>query len=141
MPVVTGQGLVGRIIEVTANASRVLLINSESSATSARLQTTRFEGTVRGVGSGGMRMSMIPLNAQVQIGDIVLTSGLGGNLPGDIVIGQITSNSQLVSGTEQTAEIRSLVNFDRLEMVLVITNFEPVDQSLFESGDDNRDDF
>ncbi len=140
MAVVTGQGLVGRVIEVTANAARVMLVSSESSAVSARLQSTREEGVVTGVGSGGMRMSMIPLNASVQIGDIVLTSGLGGNLPGDLVIGQVTSNSQLVSGTEQTAEIRSLVDFDRLELVLVITSFEPVDQSLFETRDTGNED-
>lgn len=133
MPVVTENGLVGRVIEVTANAARVLLVNSEASFISGRLQLSRVEGTVNGLPGGTMRMSMLEQNAQVTVGDLVLTSGLGGNLPPDIVIGQVTSTRQFESSVEQTGEIRSLIDFDRLEIVLVITSFEPVDLSIFES--------
>lgn len=133
MPVVTENGLVGRVIEVSADAARVLLVNSEASFISGRLQLSRVEGTVNGLPGGTMRMSMLEQNAQVSIGDLVLTSGLGGNLPPDIVIGQVTSTRQFESSVEQTAEIRSLIDFDRLEIVLVITSFEPVDLSIFES--------
>lgn len=133
MPVVTQQGLVGRVREVQANASRVLLVNDVSSAVSARLQTTRAEGTVRGQIAGNLEMTYIPLTQPIQEGDLVITSGLGGNFPPDITIGQVTS-SQRSQDLYQTAQIRSLVNFDTLEFVLVVTSFQPIDLSAFEQG-------
>lgn len=132
MPVVTRQGLVGRILNVTANASRVLLVTDPSSAISARLQTSRVEGSVIGQASGDLLMTFIPLDAQVQEGDLVITSGLGGNLPTDITIGQVTSIRQLEFELFQQAVVRSLNDFDTLEIVLVVTNFQPVDLSVFE---------
>jgi rod shape-determining protein MreC len=134
MPVVTSQGLVGRIYQVTANASQVLLITDTTSAVSGRLQTTRAEGSIVGQLSGDLLMTLIPLNATVQEGDLVITSGLGGNLPPDIVIGQVTSIRQFEFELFQQAIIRSLNNFDTLEIVLVVTNFQPVDLSVFENA-------
>lgn len=132
MPVVTGQGLVGRIMDVAADASRVLLITDPSSAVSARLQTTRVEGSVIGLLSGGLRMTFVPLNAAIQEGDLVITSGLGGNFPPDIVIGQVTSVREFEFELYKEAEVRSLNDFNTLEFVLVVTSFQPVDLSIFE---------
>lgn len=132
MPVVTAQGLVGRIERVAANASRVLLIIDPSSAISARLQTTRAEGSVIGRPAGDMVMEFIPLSAVVQEGDLVITSGLGGRLPPDLVIGQVTGVRQRQFDLFQEAVVRSLNDFERLETVLVITSFEPVDLSVFD---------
>ncbi|NWF68221.1 MAG: rod shape-determining protein MreC [Chloroflexi bacterium] len=131
MPVVTGQGLVGRVLQVSANAARVLLVTDQSSFVSARLQTSRAEGSVNGRLSGSLLMQFIALNAGVQEGDLVITSGLGGNFPPDIVIGQVVSSRQ--TNLYQEAEVRSLVSFDTLEFVLVITSFQPVDLSVFEA--------
>ncbi len=131
MPVLTEQGLVGRIIKVAANASQVLLITDQSSAISARLQTTRSEGSVVGQGGDDLEMTFIPLDAQVKQGDLVITSGLGGNLPAGIAIGQVVSVQQEQNALFQNAVIRSLNNFDTLETVLVVTNFQPVDLSVF----------
>ena len=131
MPVVTQLGLVGRVSDVTANASRILLITDVSSAISGRLQTTRDEGSIVGQASTDLRMEFIPLNAKVQEGDIVISSGLGGNLPAGIVIGQVTSVQQREFELFQNAVVRSLNNFATLETVLVITNFQPVDLSVF----------
>ncbi len=134
MPVVTGQGLVGRVMDVTANAARVLLVSDQSSAVSARLQNTRVEGSVIGQTAGGLRMTYIPLTSAVQEGDLAVTSGLGGNFPADIVIGQVVSVRDLQFELYKEAEIRSLINFDTLEFVLVVTSFQPVDVSTFEDG-------
>ena len=134
MPVVTQLGLIGRISDVTANASRVLLITDVSSAISGRLQTTRDEGSIVGQASTDLRKEFIPLNAKVQEGDIVITSGLGGNLPAGIVLGQVTSVQQREFELFQNAVVRSLNNFATLETVLVITNFQPVDLSVFEQS-------
>lgn len=137
MPVVTGQGLVGRVLEVSANAARVLLITDRDSAVSARLQTTRVQGSLRGQLSGNLRMTMIPLGDVVQVGDLVITSGLGGNFPPDIPIGIVTSTQQLEFELFQEAEVTSLNNFDTLEFVLVMTSFEPIDLSVFEEATEN----
>jgi rod shape-determining protein MreC len=130
MPVVTGQGLVGRIIRISADASQVLLITSPNSFVSARIQSSRAEGTVAGDISGPLEMNFIPLGARVQPGDVVLTSGLGGNFPPDLIIGQVTAVRQ--AELFQIAQVRSLINFDALEIVLVITNFQPIDTSVFD---------
>ncbi len=137
MPVVTRQGLVGRVMAVTANAARVLLITDPSSAVSGRLQTTRAQGSVVGQLGGTLRMTFIPLDADVREGDLVITSGLGGNFPPDIVIGQVTSRRQFSFQGFQEAEVRSLNNFDTLEIVLVITNFQPVDMAAFQQEAQN----
>ncbi len=134
MPVVTGQGLVGRIVQVTANAARVMLVIEPSSAVSARLQSSRIEGTVRGQPSGTLLMDLLPLDSQVSEGDLVITSGLGGNFPANIVIGQVTSVRLADTGLNRQAQVRSLINFDTLEFVLVITNFQPVDLSIFDQA-------
>lgn len=130
MPVVTAQGLVGRVIEVQSNASRVQLVTDPSSAISARLLTTRAEGTVVGQVSGNLEMTFIPLGARIEPGDLVYTSGLGGNLPPDILIGQVTSSREGLD-LYQVAQVRSLIDFPVLEIVLIVTNFQPVDVTAF----------
>lgn len=132
MPVVTGQGLVGRVIRVSADAAQVLLITSPNSFVSARVQSSRAEGTVEGDISGPLEMRFIPLGSAVAPGDVALTSGLGGNFPADLIIGQVTAvrDEELF----RTAQLRSLNNFDTLELVLVITNFQPIDTSVFEGA-------
>jgi rod shape-determining protein MreC len=132
IPVVTGEGLVGRVIQVSANAARVMLITEPTSAVSARLQTSRVEGSVRGTHAGSLEMDLIPLDSQVTNGDLVITSGLGGNFPPDIPIGQVTNVRLADDGLNQVAQIHSLINFDTLEFVLIVTNFQPVDLSVFD---------
>ncbi len=133
MPVITPQGLVGRVIEVGANAARVLLITDLSSFVSARLQTSRAEGSINGQVSGNLLLTFVPLGETLTPGDIILTSGLGGNFPPDLVIGQVTSVR--VAELYQEAQVRSLINFDTLEIVLIMTNFQPIDLSAFEESD------
>lgn len=131
MPVVTELGLVGRITQVSANASQVQLITDENSSVSGRLQTTRAEGSVIGQASGVLRMTFIDLDENIAGNDLVVTSGLGGNFPPDLVLGQITSIRQFEFELYQEAEVRSLIDFDTLEYVLVITSFQPIDLSVF----------
>jgi rod shape-determining protein MreC len=137
MAVVTQAGLVGRITEVFATASRVLLVTDPSSSISARLQSTRAVGSVRGLLTGGLRIEFIPLEDEVQVGDLVVTSGLGGNLPSDIPIGQVTSRRQFENELNQEAEIRSFIDFDRLEIVMIVTSFEPVDVTEFDDDEES----
>src|SRR5690606_23659520 len=132
MPVVTDLGLVGRIYEVSANTARVQLISDQNSAVSGRLQTSRAEGSIvgRGLLTGSLRMQFIPIDAEITVGDLVVTSGLGGNFPPDIVIGQVTSRRKFEFELWQEAEVSSLINFSTLEFVLVVTSFRPADLTI-----------
>ena len=134
MAVVTDNGLVGRILEVSANASRVLLITDPISAVSVRLQESRAEGTIIGELSGNLRLTFVPLEADLNEGELVVTSGLGGNFPSGIAVGQVTSVQQFEFELYQEAQVRSLNDLDSLEVVLIVTDFEPIDLTVFETS-------
>jgi rod shape-determining protein MreC len=129
MPVVTQQGLVGRVSKVTASAALVQLITDPGVTVNVRLEPSRAEAKLAGSITGDIELDLIPQDANVQPGDLVLTSGLGGNYPPDILIGQITGVRKQDYDLFQSASIQPVVDFDQLEIVLVITNFEPIDIS------------
>ncbi len=131
MPVVTELGLVGRVYKVAATNAQVELVTDTNSYVNARLQTSRAEGSIVGTDAGDLRMTFIPLNDEIKDGDSVVTSGIGGKFPRGIVIGQVTNSRLDDSKLFQEAQVRSLVDFNRLEIVLVITGFQPVDLSTF----------
>jgi len=131
-PVVTERGLVGRVAQVSATGAQVLLVSDPKSSVNARLQATRHDGVVMGQLSGDLVMSFIPIDATVNEGDLVMTSGLGQTLPPDLLVGQVLSVSLAETELYQEARVRSLVDFDRLEIVQVLVNFEPVDLTVFQ---------
>lgn len=127
MPVISSRGLVGRIAEVSAQWSKVLLLVDTSSSVNAMVQRSRATGVVQGRMGGGLAMRYIPQEASVQENDIIITSGLGGNFPKGLVIGQVTAARRSDVEMFQEAKIRSAVDFNRLEVVMVILNFTPLD--------------
>ena len=128
MPVVTaGSTLIGRIDQVSARSSKVQLLNDTSSGVNVRLQTSAGTGLAVGQSDGSLLMQYIPLDAKVPDNDIALTSGLGGNLPRGLVVGQVASVDKRDIDLFQTARLRPAADYDRLDVVLIITNFEPVD--------------
>jgi len=133
-PVVTEFGMVGRVTRVSATGAEVLLLTDPSSQVSTRLQDSRTDGVVVGQLTGDLLLSYIPVDAQVTQGERVVTSGLGQNFPADLLVGQVMSVALDERGMYQEARVRSLVEFDRLEIVQVIINFEPVDLSVFEQS-------
>ena len=129
MPVVTQQGLVGRISKVTAGAATVQLISDAAAKVNVRIEPSRAQALLQGQITGEVSLDMIPQAAKVQVGDLVLTSGLGGNYPDNILIGQITGVRRRDYDIFQQASVQPVVDFSQLEIVLVITNFRPVDIS------------
>jgi rod shape-determining protein MreC len=127
MPVITAQGLVGSIAAVTAGAARVQLINDPGSSVNVILQESGEEAVLNGQITGELELNMISQNATVLPGDLVMTSGLGGNYPANILIGQVLTVKNEASSLFQTASIQPAVDFSQLSIVLVITNFQPVD--------------
>src|SRR3990172_1482394 len=127
MPVVGQEGLVGRVAQVTANAARVELITDPASQVSVRLQPSNVDGVLVGSITGDLSIALIPQDAALGAGDLVFTSGIGGLYPGNILIGQVSSVRQEAQALFQTASVQPVVDYTRLEIVLVITNFQPVD--------------
>jgi rod shape-determining protein MreC len=126
MPVVSSQGLVGRVAAVTADGARVQLITDPDTAINVRIQPSGAEGLLEGSITGDITIGAIPQDANINNGDLVLTSGLGGNYPPDMLIGQISGVRQRPVELFQTASVEPVVDFSQLEIVLVIVNFRPV---------------
>jgi rod shape-determining protein MreC len=129
MPVVTNQGLIGRVDAVIADAARVQLITDPASSVNVRLQNAETEASLVGSVTGDLILELIPQDIYVQPGDLVLTSGLGGGYPPDLIIGQVVNVRSRDFDLFQQATVQPVVDFNRLEIVLVIVNFEPVDFS------------
>jgi rod shape-determining protein MreC len=126
-PVVTDQGLVGRISEVTDTTSKVLLLEDASSAVNAVLQSSRLNGVIRGTPGGDLLMDYLEQGEEFAVGEVVLTSGLGGRFPKGIPIGQVIEIRQRDIDVFQQAIVRPTVDFPRLELVMVVTNFDPLE--------------
>lgn len=129
MPVVTQQGLVGRIDALISDASKIQLITDANSSVNIKLQTAGVEGLVRGSVTGEISLDMVPVDSEVQIGDILMTSGLGGTYPPNIFVGQVLTMQSKQNVLFQTGSVQPVVDFSNLSAVLVITNFNSVDIS------------
>ena len=127
MPIVTERGLVGRVDAVTADATRVQLITDPASAVNVSLQNSKTEALLVGSITGDISLDMISQDVTVQPGDVVLTSGLGGGYPPNILVGQVVSVRKLDYELFQQAAVQPIVNYNQLQFVLVITNFKPVE--------------
>ncbi len=127
MPVVTNQGLVGRVDAVISDAARVQLISDPASAVNVRLQNADTDALLAGSLTGDLVLEMISQDLEVQEGDVILTSGLGGDYPPDLLVGQLFNLRKRDYELFQQASVQSTVDFSRLEIVLVIMNFKPVD--------------
>jgi rod shape-determining protein MreC len=129
MPVVTDQGLVGRVDAIIADAARVQLITDPASDVNVRLQNAETEASLTGSVTGDVTLDLIPQDVAIETGDLVLTSGLGGGYPPDLIIGQILNIRTRDFDLFQEATVQPVVDFNRLEIVLIIVNFKPVDIS------------
>lgn len=127
MPVVTEQGLVGRVDAVTAGAARVQLITDASSAVNVWLQSDQTEAMLTGSVTGDLSLEMVAQDVTMRPGELILTSGLGSTYPKDIVVGQIVSVRRQENELFQSASVQPAVDFSQLQAVLVITNFRPID--------------
>jgi rod shape-determining protein MreC len=132
MAVVTNQGLIGRIDAAIADAARVQLITDPASNINVHLQNADTEAVLVGSVTGDVSLDMISQNVAVEPGDLILTSGLGGGFPPDLIIGQVVSTRSIDVELFQQADVQPAVDFTRLQIVLVITNFRPVDISPLE---------
>jgi rod shape-determining protein MreC len=91
------------------------------------LQAANEDAVLSGSLTSDLFLEMIPQSATLQNGDLVVTSGLGGNFPPNLVVGQVTNIRKQDFELFQSASLQPAVDFNALEIVLVITNFQPID--------------
>jgi rod shape-determining protein MreC len=127
MPVVTNEGLVGRIDAVIADAARIQLITDPASSVNIHLKNANTDALLIGSVTGDVSLDLISQDATVESGDLILTSGLGGGFPADLIVGQVVNVRKLPAELFQQSTIQPAVDFSRLQIVLVITNFRAID--------------
>jgi rod shape-determining protein MreC len=127
MPVVTDQGLVGRVDAVINSAARVQLITDTASAVNVRLEKAKKEAILTGTVSGDLQLDLVTQDFTLEPGDLVLTSGLSGGFPADLIVGQVLNSRKRDSDLFQQVVIQPVVDFTKLKIVLIITDFRPVD--------------
>ena len=142
MAVVNASGLVGIIDETYPDASRVLLITSPRCKAGGIVlrANSRVVGVVNGLAGGDavLQMSNMARDADIVEGDIIVTSGFGGNHPGGLVIGTVSEVSLNVGGLLKQAKIVPAVDFGRLEEVMVVADYQNPSNLIKNDKDTNK---
>jgi rod shape-determining protein MreC len=120
LPVLAPEGIVGRIVGVYPEYSKVMLIVDRKSSADAMVQRTRIRGMLKGKGGNRCSLEFVPKNADVQVGDLVLASGLVGLYPKGLVFGKVTAANKKNPGVFQEIEVSPNVDLSTLEEVLVV---------------------
>jgi len=135
MAVITGTGVVGKILKVFRSTSQVLLIDDQSSGVGGILEKSRLQGIVRGTPAGEVVLEKIMNDEAVQAGDIVRTSGGDRIFPKGLPVGVVTRVS---NGTGSdlflNIRVRPAANLAKLEEVLVVTKVEEREPTPAETG-------
>jgi len=117
----TREGLVGRIDSVSETWSDVLLILSQNSALGAKILRTQFKGVLEGGNSRLCQLKYIPYDADIRIGDTIITSSsIGSIFPEEFPIGEVVKIEREKGGLFLEARVRPFIEFSKLEDVLII---------------------
>lgn len=120
-PVVTDHGLVGYVYRATDNYSDVLTILDQNNRVDIVVERTRTHGIVEGVFNFKCALKYITRNEPVEVGDKLITAGVGGIYPKGLKVGMITDITKENFGMTLSIEVVPSVDFDKLEEVLVMT--------------------
>ena len=129
--VICSKGLIGKVVDVNANTSRVKLLTTESADNSVSVKVElNKESTTEGIlqnydaSSGNYIVEIYDASAKITKGMSVVTSGKGGIYPSGILCGKVTSTSELYNSTGQTVMVEPSVNFSDFEYVAVLKGSE-----------------
>lgn len=132
-PVITAEGVVGLVTATSRHAAKTMLLLDRQSAIDGIVQRSRARGIVRGRGTDQLAFEFVVRGGDVEVGDIVITSGLGGVYPKGLRIGEVGELLDPGGGLLQTATLQSAVDFGRLEQVFVMLRRGPTMDLLYES--------
>jgi rod shape-determining protein MreC len=123
-PVVTHQGLVGRVIETDGEYARVQLVTDRSSSVGAMIERTRRQGIARGLSEDKLLLDYVPELADVRLGDRVITAGIDGIYPRGLPIGVVVAIESL-SEIFYRIEVAPAIDLARLDEVFVLAPLTP----------------
>ena len=123
--VLAPEGIVGQVFQVSPHAARVLLVSDHNSGVDAVVQRTRGRGIVEGTADGRCGLKFVKRTEDLQVGDLVVSSGLDGIFPSGLPIGRIQAVDKQGQGLFQYAQIDPAVDVERLEEVLVMVGAPP----------------
>lgn len=113
-------GLIGRVVEVNRNSAKVKLLTSNSSATTASIARARETGVIRGDGNPVFTLDYMAMEADVKVGDLVTSAGLGGYYPAGLPIGRVTNVKSDKDGMFQAIQVTPTVAYGRIAEVAVL---------------------
>ena len=125
MAVLSNQGVVGRIIETSPHASRVLLIDDHNSALDGFDQRSRARGIVAGMVDDGVIMKYMDRSQDIKARDTIVTSGLDGIFPRGLLVGTVSGVHREGPGLFLAVQLAPAVSFRELEQVLVVRQQRP----------------
>ncbi|MBU4477949.1 MAG: rod shape-determining protein MreC [Candidatus Omnitrophica bacterium] len=124
--VMSFSGLIGKVIEVYSASAKVLLINDVNSRVVVLVQRTREEGMLEGIGRGLCRLKYLPVDADVRLGDAVVSAGVGGVYSKGLLIGKVESIRLERGGIYKSCIIKPAAPLTGLEEVLCLrSNSKP----------------
>ena len=124
LPVVMPQGIAGQVIEVANHYSKVMLIIDRNSAVDALVQRTRARGVIKGESTDQCRLDYVLRKKDVQVGDIIVSSGLDGIYPKGLRIGIVAEVVDHDADIFHEVILAPFVDFEKLEEVLVVLNIQ-----------------
>lgn len=126
MPVVNEDGIVGRIVSVSNNYSKVLLLIDQNSAVDCIIQRSRDTGIVKGLTSDTCIMDYVLKTSDIRVEDIIITSGIGGIFPKGVPVGKVNDIKDPSDELFREVKIKPFVDFSKLEEILIILMEDPL---------------
>jgi rod shape-determining protein MreC len=117
-PVITADGIVGKVVEVFPSTSQVLLINDKDSGVGALVVDTRTHGVVKGYGDPDPRMEYVVNDEPIHVGEVILTSGEDRIFPKGLMVGTVADTKP--GNPFQVIHVQPAARLDRLEDVMVL---------------------
>ena len=125
---VTGDGLVGRVVEAGKRSARILLLTDLNSRVPVVVESSRYRAILEGNNTDILKLGFLPNTDNVEIGDRIITSGHGGLFPAGLPVGEVSRVDS------DTAVVTPYVQFNRLEFVrILLFDFPTLDSAEGES--------
>lgn len=124
MAVVTTEGIVGRVLRTTRTTSDIVTVLDLLSAVDAIVARSRARGIVEGMTEEVCNLRFVLRTDDIQPGDVLVSSGLGGIFPKGVPVGTVSKVNRKPFGITQEVEVRPAVEFSKLEEVLIVTRSE-----------------
>lgn len=126
--IATGWRLVGQVLEADSFSSRMVSLTDSDSAVGAMVQRSRCNGLLQGQGNDYLMLSYLPKDADVKVGDVVTSSGMGQVIPKGLVVGRVIKVVRNKVMCSTTALIRPSIGLDQIEQVFIVKPGQSVGQ-------------